>query len=218
MHRLLMLSSTYQMASSSGRDRDEDPDPRWLSSFPRRRLEAEAIRDAVLAVSGGLDLSMGGKTLPLKNREFVFNHTSRDQTRYDSPRRSIYLPVIRNHLYDLFQQFDFPDPAVPSGQRASTVITPQALWMMNSDLVGQAAARFALRLLDARDLDDEGRIHEAYRLAFGRQATSQEISRDRKFLSGYASMEPVRPQAIRRDAWAALCQALLSSNEFLYLD
>ncbi len=81
-----------------------DPENRLGWRMNVRRLEAEPIRDAVLAVSGTLDATMGGSMLHVKNREFLFNHTSQDNTKYESRRRSLYLPVIRNHQYDMFSQ------------------------------------------------------------------------------------------------------------------
>jgi hypothetical protein len=75
---------------------------------------------------------MGGSLLKLKNREYFFDHTSKDLTTYDSRRRSLYLPVVRNNVFELFQLLDFPDPTVSSSNRATTVVAPQALLMLNS--------------------------------------------------------------------------------------
>src|SRR6185436_17009862 len=151
MHRLIMGSAAYQQgrqeAGAWPQIAATDPENRLLSHFNIRRLEAEEIRDALFAVAGVLDRTMGGKMLALKNREYVFNHTSKDATTYDTLRRSIYLPIIRNHLYDEFEQFDYPDPAVPTGSRNETVIAPQALLMMNAELVGQSAERLAKQVL-----------------------------------------------------------------------
>ena len=219
MHRLIMLSSAYQMSAKPAGSADaNDPENRLVSHFQLRRLEAEEIRDALMAVTGGLDFSMGGKTIPLKNRDFVFNHTSRDNTRYDSPRRAVYLPVIRNHLYDLFQQFDFPDPAVPNGNRDATVVAPQALLMMNSELVMQAAARFAGQLLSDTAASDDRRIGLAFAKAYGREATVQEIQRAQRFLSEFQPAKPGGKLSARVQAWTTFCQTLLASNEFSYLN
>ena len=87
----------------------------------------------LLAVSGLLDLEMGGSMLHVGNREFFFDHTSIDKTKYDSTRRSLYLPVVRNHLYDLFSLFDYSDASMMVGSRSTSTIAPQALFMMNSD-------------------------------------------------------------------------------------
>ena len=222
MHRVIMASSAYQMAANVERAPGSvDPENRLLSRFPLRRLEAEEIRDALLAVAGTLDLAMGGKTLPLKNREFVFNHTSKDATTYDSSRRALYLPIIRNHLYNLFEQFDYPDPAVPNGNRNATVVAPQALLMMNSDLVEQAAAKLASQLLARAELPDTKRVELAYVKAYGRPPTSRELTRAQTFLGQFErTVSAQKPEAkdCRAQAWATLCQTLLAANEFIYLN
>ena len=218
MHRLMMLSSTYQMSCNAAVGVDAiDPENRLLSHFSVRRLEAEEIRDAVMSVSGELDATAGGKTIPLKNREFVFNHTSKDNTRYDAPRRAVYLPVIRNHLYDLFEQFDFPDPAVPNGNRSATVVAPQALLMMNSDWVSQAARQFAEHLLASFGVSNEARLNAAYIKVYGRPATSAERRRAGQFLMAFPGISGAKPFA-SLEAWTAFCQTLMAANEFIYLN
>ena len=222
MHRVMMLSSAYQMAANVERaPSSSDPENRLLAHFPLRRLEAEEIRDALLFVAGTLDLAMGGKTIPLKNREFVFDHTSKDLTTYDSPRRAVYLPVIRNHLYDLFEQFDFPDPAVPTGSRNATVVAPQALLMMNSELVEQAAAKLAAQLLARTELPDAKRVELAYVKAYGRPPNVRELVRAQNFLSQFErTVSAQKPEAkdCRAQAWTVLCQTILAANEFIYLN
>ncbi|MCA9206612.1 MAG: DUF1553 domain-containing protein, partial [Planctomycetales bacterium] len=149
MHRLIMLSSVYRMSSTHDPECAAiDPENRWQWRAGVRRLEAEAIRDAMLAVSGTLDPTMGGSLLHVGNREFIFNHTSKDETKYDAPRRSLYLPVIRNHLYDVFQLFDYTDAGVVNGDRSTSTVAPQALFMMNSELVSDAATALARRALN----------------------------------------------------------------------
>ncbi len=233
MHRLIMASAVYQRAagaqggraaalasastlqpfnSSTTGPSTSDPENKLLSHFPLRRLEAEEIRDAVLFVAGSLDRTMGGKTIPVKNREFFFNHTSKDATTYDSPRRALYLPVVRNNVYDLFEQFDFPDPAVPNGNRNATVVAPQALLMLNSDLVGKAAEKFAASLL-ASASDDTRRIELAYQKAYARPPTAKELARAKKFLADFKPDSAASP-----NAWTVLCQSLLAANEFIYLN
>jgi len=219
MHRLLMLSSTYQMAAiSEAALPTADPENRLLHSFPMRRLDAEEIRDALLAVSADLDRSLGGKTIPLKNREYVFDHTSKDATTYDLPRRSVYLPIIRNHLYDLFQQFDFPDPAVPNGSRNVTVVAPQALLMMNSKLVQQTADHWATRILTDTHATDSQHLDQAYLQAYGRPPNLREKQRAEVFLNSFAStLSGLDPTSARHAAWTTFCQSLLAANEFIYL-
>ena len=215
MHRLIMASAAYQRATKPAADARRsvvDSENRLLSHFPIRRLEAEEVRDSVLFVAGALERTMGGKTIPVKNREFFFNHTSKDATTYDSPRRALYLPVVRNNVYDLFEQFDFPDPAVPNGNRNATVVAPQALLMLNSDLVGKAAEKFAASLL-ASASDDVRRIELAYQKAYARPPTAKELARAKKFLTDFKPDSAASPSA-----WAVFCQSLLAANEFIYLN
>ena len=219
MHRLIMSSAAYQRATkpdTTSRRPAADPENHYLAHFPIRRLEAEEIRDAVLFVSGSLDRTMGGKTIPVKNREFFFNHTSKDATSYDSPRRALYLPVVRNNVYDLFEQFDFPDPAVPNGNRNATIVAPQALLMLNSELVTRAAEQFAAGLLSTAG-DDARRIELAYLKAYGRPPWAKELARAKRFL---AEFKPVTPPTSGQapPAWTVLCQTLLAANEFIYLN
>ncbi len=178
MHRLIMLSSAYQMSSDANpRAAEVDPENRWLWRMNLRRLEAEAIRDALLAVGGTLDPIMGGSLLTVKNRAYFFDHTSRDATAYDSRRRSVYLPVVRNHLYDMFELFDGTDASVTNGDRATTTVAPQALFMMNGDLVVQAARDLAARLLARAAVDDNGRIALLYETGLGRLPSPAESER-----------------------------------------
>ena len=127
LHRLIVLSATYRMQSRPRKDAMAvDPENRLWWRSPLRRLEAEALRDAMLAVAGQLDPQMGGSLLHVKNRGYFFDHTSKDATTYGSNRRALYLPVIRNHVYDLFELFDFPDPGTVNGNRADSTIAPSA--------------------------------------------------------------------------------------------
>jgi hypothetical protein len=163
--------------------------------------------------AGTLDRTRGGKTIPLKNREFVFNHTSRDATTYESPRRALYLPVIRNNLYDLFEQFDFPDPAVSNGNRSTTTVASQALLVLNSELVMRASQSMAERLLAVRE-DLSPRIRRAYLRVFGRMPVSSELERALRFMT--APGEDTLGEDPER--WAAFCRLLFAANEFIYVN
>ncbi|AMV40032.1 PSD1 and planctomycete cytochrome C domain-containing protein [Planctomyces sp. SH-PL62] len=226
MHRLIMLSATYQMSSDADPQAlQKDPEDRLYWRWDVRRLEAEEIRDALLAVSGALDETMGGSLLQVENRAYFFDHTSRDKTGYDTRRRSLYLPIVRNHLYDMFQLFDSTDANVMNGDRATTTVAPQALFMMNSDLVIQSARELAADLLARPESDDADRLRRLYQRTYGRTPTTDESRRDLAFLdrferlphdgpggSGGSKGEPSRPEA-----WQALCQVILASNEFVYI-
>ena len=215
LHRRILLSSTWQQASSVSHEAQRlDPENRLYSRAAIRRLEAEAVRDALLSVSGMLDETMGGTLLTLRNRAYFFDHTSIDKTTYDSPRRSIYLPMVRNNVYDVFQLLDFPDPAVSTGDRSETVVASQALLMLNSELVMNSAAQLAARLPDESHHDDD-RLRRLYLLAFGRPATQAERNADLRLLQKLTS--DVDSRELRQKAWATLCHITLAANEFLYL-
>ncbi|MFM9963881.1 MAG: PSD1 and planctomycete cytochrome C domain-containing protein [Planctomycetaceae bacterium] len=206
LHRVILNSSTYQQTSSA----PTDPENRFFTRADVRRLEAEAVRDSLLAVSGRLDVTIGGSLLKLKNRDYFFDHTSKDLTTYDSRRRSLYLPVVRNNVYEVFQLLDFPDPAVSSGNRATTVVAPQALLMLNSDIVMQAAADFADRVL-AESSDDDQRLTRMYVMAYGREPSAEERKADRAFLAEVAQAGD------QQQAWKMLCHVVLAANEFIYV-
>jgi len=209
----LMLSSTYQMSSRFSAKSDKiDPNNQWLWRFRLRRLEAEAIRDAFLAVSGRMNRSMGGSMLHVKNRQFLFDHTSKDGTKYESTRRSIYLPVIRNHLYDVFQLFDYSDASVLNGNRSTTTVAPQALFMLNSKFVADCTDSLAEDLL--KITDQKQRLRRLYELAYGRSPSKLEIQMCQQLLSGLQ-------QELAKDSpkrhWQVLSQVILAANEFIYL-
>lgn len=222
MHRLIMLSSTYQMSTRFDRAAAlVDPDNRLHWRTSRRRLEAEAIRDAILTVSGQLDLAMGGTLMTEKSHAYVNSTTRSGSTTYQVNLRSVYLPVIRSGLYDVFQAFDFADPSASNGKRIPTTVAPQALFMMNDRLVLRCAEAMARRLLDHPGLDDSGRIRLAYRSAYGRLPTVSEITRANDYLRRFAAVidsQGVYTGSRPLRSWQALCQALLASSEFIYLD
>ena len=219
-----MESSTYQLDSDLGKDAsnqmESDPENRLFGRAELRRLEAEAIRDSLIAVGDSLDQTLGQSLLTVKNRAYFFDHTSKDLTDYRSNRRSIYLPVVRNNVYDVFQLLDYPDAAVPNGDRPTTTIAPQALLMMNSEFVEQCAANFAKLLFnDGLQTDDE-RIERAYLQAYGRKPTTDEVAESKKFLHEVAqafvtsSASPEQQQIL---SWNSFCHVIVSSNEFIYV-
>ena len=223
LHRTILLSSTYRMSSRPDpKAAAADPENRLLWRRDVRRLEAEEARDAILAVAGTLDRTVGGSLVTVKNRTFFFDHTSKDGTNYDSLRRALYLPIVRNHLYEMFQLYDFPDPSVPTGDRSTTTVAPQALFVMNSDLALKAAEDLAKSLIQRADRDDAGRVALLYERAYGRPPTPAESRRAAAYLGRFEGVpgvggETAGPDATRRGAWQALCQAILASNEFLFL-
>ncbi|MCH2130037.1 MAG: DUF1553 domain-containing protein, partial [Pirellulaceae bacterium] len=186
-----------------------------------RRLEAEPIRDAILTVSGRLDTTMGGSMLHVKNREFLFNHTSQDGTKYDSLRRSIYLPIVRNHLYDVFSLFDYADASVTNGNRPTSTVAPQALFMLNSQLLLDACKALVERLPGGDVESPHERIRLLYERILGRPPLAEEVVKAEQFLQQFddtlVDAEGVNEAGQKLHEWEALCQILLASNEFIYL-
>ncbi len=223
MHRRIMLSSTYQMSSAfNARAAEIDPENRLLWRVDRRRMEAEVIRDSLLYVSGRLDFTMGGTLLsepPFVN--LSGKGKSRDPALYDSPRRSVYLPVLRSAVYEVLEAFDFADPSRMSGRRSSTTVAPQALFMLNSKLMEESAGQLAGRLLDSPIQTEGERIRQAYERVLSRPPTPEEKREWMYFLPRYeAELDGDRSDARQRraSAWLALCRVLLSSNEFVYVN
>ena len=131
----------------------------------RRRLDAECLRDAMLAIGGRLDRTLGGPTIKKGT-------TSEITYRFDDRRRSVYTPIFRNNLLELFEVFDFGDPNLVTGRRNVSTVATQALYLMNSPFVREQARHAAQPVLAAADLDDGERVDHAYRLAAGPAAVA----------------------------------------------
>jgi hypothetical protein len=220
LHRLIMLSATYQMSTTYDAQATQlDPENRLHWRFNRRRLEAEAIRDAILATSGQLDLAMGGSLFTGANRAYVPGYPNTSYDKYDFPRRSVYLPVIRSDLYDVLAAFDFADPSTPNGDRPTTTVAPQALFMLNSKLMREQSRHMAASLLTASAADDAGRMRLAYERAYGRPPSDAEVQRALEFLGGYeVNSDGTDPNERLLRSWAALCRSILAANEFIHID
>ena len=217
-----MLSNTYQMGTQyNAKYALADPENRLMWRFNRHRLEVEAIRDSILTVTGNLDRTMGGTLLKTPNFGYVTNDQSGNGAQYDAPRRSIYLPVIRNAVFDVFQVFDFVEPSLENGQRATTTVAPQALFLMNGQFVLNESRLLAERLLADSTADDGARLGKAYQLAFGRPAAPDEIAAAQDYLKLYSDkLTAKEPDAAKRriKAWESFCQILFASNEFVYVN
>ncbi len=222
MHRLIMLSNSYQMSSNYNEHAAElDPENTLLWRMSRQRLESEEIRDGVTAVTGEIDLKVGGTVLSYKDRDYVANTSRRGGIDYDNPRRAVYIPMVRSSMYEMFTAFDLPDPSSPNGDRNATVIAPQALFMMNSTLVLKSTRAMAQRLLLRTDLDDSARIRDAYERALARPPAARDVDRALTFIAQIEkAMEGQEKDAEKRHlfAWQSFCKALFASNEFIYLN
>ncbi|WP_197905111.1 DUF1553 domain-containing protein [Gemmata obscuriglobus] len=200
--RYIVLSRTYRQSTTG----DEataaaDPENRLYGRANRRRLEAEAIRDTVLAVSGQLDPARGGQTFPSSlAADYAFKS--------NSLRRSVYLPQFRNAFPEMLEAFDAADPSTVTGQRNTGTVAPQALFMMNHPFVLEQSKAAAARLLGEPHADDTARAARAYRLALGRVPTDGEREVALRFLKGKSD----------KDAWAAVFHALFASAEFRYVN
>jgi len=252
MHRLMLLSSTYQQSCVENATAQQiDPENRLWWRMPRRRLSAEEIRDAMLAVSGMLDATMGGTLFTEgyqpgdeSRKLYVVDISSKDPfPPFQSPRRSIYLPVLRNARPESLKLFDVANEHAPTAVRGETTVAPQALFLLNSPFVRQQSEQLALRLLDGCDVpshalagDAEARtIDHAFQLLFGRPALPHEIERVRGFLDEYRkSVSQLLLETQQAElgehlpsphidsaellAWRAACQALLCTHEFIYVE
>ena len=218
MHRLLVLSSTYRMASRSTAKSDEaDPENRLLHRMPLRRLEAEAVRDAMLAVSGRLDTRMFGPgPLPYLTPFMVGRGRPGGSGPLDGDgRRSVYLNVRRNFLNPMFLAFDYPVPFTTIGKRSVSNVPAQALTLLNNPFVIQQAQLWSKHVLAEANRTTSERLTAMYITAFGRPPTEAELKDAQDFLTEQAKEYG---QADDPRAWADLCHVLFNVKEFIFLN
>jgi len=220
MHRVIVTSAAYRM--SSERDAaiaEKDPENRLYSHFNRRRLGAEEIRDGMLAVSGLIDRTAGGTNMKFNPRDYVNSTGSKNFDGYNNTRRSVYLPIIRSGVYDVLQTLDFPDPSVPNGQRNTSTIPTQALFLLNSSLADKTSEALATSILAGKG-DDSGHVEEAYRRTLGRAPTTAETEKILAYLKKSESNADsnIKPEQRRLLAWRGLCRVVLASNEFIFVE
>jgi hypothetical protein len=203
LHRAIVLSSAYQQASTiDPRGQEVDPEDRLVWRMNRRRLEVEAWRDAMLAVSGTLDRTVGGPSLELFAPENL--------------RRTLYGKVSRHDLNSLLRLFDFPDPNLTTGERTITTVPLQQLFVLNSDFMVRNARSLATRLTANPQQDDATRIRNAFVILYSRPATDRELQLGLAFLRGPAGAAGTPQAGLNR--WEQYAQVLLAANEFLYVD
>jgi 3',5'-cyclic AMP phosphodiesterase CpdA len=242
LHQLMVLSATYRQSSLVTPD-----DPRHAKAIEadsqnmllwharRRRLEGEALRDAMLQVSGEMNPRMFGPSAKPQLPKDLSNLAWKpDEKEEDQNRRSIYVLAKRNLRYPLFDAFDLPDMHHSCARRPTTITAPQALLLLNSEFSCDRARHWAGRLLADDSDDDAALVTRAYKLAFGRAPQTEEIAIAREFIHVQTAAaearaptadETVMPipmpsgmKAARGRALVDFCQALLNTNEFLYLD
>ncbi len=219
VHRLIVLSSTYQMST---RVSDEawqgDSANRLWSRFNRRRLTIEELRDNYLALSGKLDLTVGGNVEPESAGYTEFERNNRLVDPDFTMRRSLYLPLHRNKLPSLFNLFDFGDATTSNGKRSQTSVAPQALYLMNSRFSNVRSREFAERLLaEGGDVGESELIERAYSMALTRPPSPEERTTAMRFLTRFGH-EQTSAEDARLAAWKSFCKMLTASNEFHYID
>jgi len=232
LHRLIVCSAVYRQSNfrknvkAVAQAKQVDMDNRLYWHFPRRRLSAEAIRDALLSVSGDRSDGMYG---PGVRPELPPNYSTREKwavskNAADRQRRSVYIYAKRNLPYPLLKAFDFPDMHESCARRAETTVAPQSLMLLNSEMVTGYATRMAGRLMkDVGDDDTAKLVDAAYEAAFGRTPDSAERSEATAFLGRQRELIEQSTAKKLGDATLAaafvdFCHALLNSNEFLYVE
>ena len=211
--RDIVLSRTYQLSSAGdAKNFAADPDNNFLWRASQRRLDAESIRDSILAVSGRLDLQpLAGSPLSGMT-DTDLGKASRTVLKADSRHRSVYLPIVREMLPEALDLFDFAEPSLVVAAREVTTVPSQALYMLNSPFIQENAAAFAKRF-QGTSADPKERITAAYLLAFSRPPTAAEITRAEGYLKTHAGERGGSPET----ALATFCQALFASAEFRYV-
>ncbi|MBM3811533.1 MAG: DUF1549 domain-containing protein [Acidimicrobiia bacterium] len=215
MHRTLMLSSAYQMASlASEQAMAADPENRLLSRMPRRRLDIEEIRDGLLAIDGTLDTTMGGTLQSGLGTDGENNQGRLSINPEKHARRTVYLPLRRANLPTLLNLYDFGDATTVTGRRAVTNVAPQALFMMNSEFLTDRSRGLAEQLLKREYTTDRGKVEAAYLRVLNRPPSASEVDGGVIYISRYTEKFGAGPA----DAWQSLCRVLMASNDFIYLD
>ena len=221
LHRLILNSRTYQVSSDDEPSNlARDPGNRLLWRFVRRPLDAESIRDAMLAVSGKLDRAIPGPHPfpPVETWAFTIHRPFHEV--YDSDHRSLYLMVQRNRRHPFLALFDAADPNQSVPQRLPTTTPTQSLYLMNSPFVHRQSEGFARRMIESSG-DESARIRLAFLTAHGRSPTEDQLTGTKAFLDAYRAKVGESgntsgdPDEV---AWSALGRVLLTGNAFLYVD
>jgi hypothetical protein len=237
LHKMILTSNTYRESSEFQKASSEvDSDNKYLWRWNRHRLEGEAIRDSMLSTAGILNLKMHGPGVfpPMPEGVSTRGGWKKDENPSEAVRRSVYVFVRRNTRYPMFQAFDMPDTNETCSRRTATVTPTQSLELLNNDLVLDWAKDFAGRVLNDSGLSTETEIDRAYKFAYGRTPSPEEIRAVETFLkrqepileSRAAKNEklvvPAKLSAgispVKAAAFVDFCHMLFDSNEFLYID
>lgn len=215
LHRLILHSAVYRQASVTHPPVEQvDPANRLLWQFPLQRLDAEAIRDAMLAVGDNLDTQMGGHYVP--TRRDGIGGVVVDASTEGARRRSIYLQQRRSQVLGMLEIFDAPSIVFNCARRDQTTVPLQSLELLNSTFVRAQATAFASRLSEVNAAEPAARVQMAYSIAVGRTPEAEELARAVDFVEQQIAEYAEQDDAADR-AWVDFCQAILSSNDFLYV-
>ena len=235
LHLLIMSSSTYRMSKNPSPDVTAaavDPDNRLLSYFPRRRLEVEAIRDAILAVSGQLNQQVGGACMYPKIPAAALRSGYDPEKVWkpfdepDASRRTVYAYLKRSLVIPFLETLDFCDTTQSSARRNVTTVAPQALELLNGEFVTRQSSHFAARLQREAGSDLNRQVEHAWQLALGRAPRQNETTEMVDFVeqetisqtAGGASQDGAADHLARTQALAAMCRVIFNLNEFVYTD
>ena len=213
----ILLSRTYRMSSEADPAAlERDPTNRWLHHMPLRRLEGEAIRDSMLALSGRLDLKPFGPSVPVYLTEFMQGRGRPGQGPLDgNGRRSIYISVRRNFLSPMMLAFDTPQPTTAIGRRTVSNVPAQALILLNDPFVLQQAAGWAKRLAAFETVDS--RLDRLYLEGLAREPNGNERQLAKQFLKQQAVARNLGDDLLDEKVWTDLCHAMFNLKEFIYL-
>ena len=216
MHRLMVTSAAYRQDSAFNEASAKiDPDNKLTWRFSRRRLEGEAVRDSMLAVSGALNLKPGGPGVfpPLPPGMLTRGGWKRNEVESEANRRSVYIFVRRNTRYPMLEAFDMPDTHESCSRRSQTISPSQSLDLLNNEVILTWAKAFATRVANDGGMSQDAQIDRAFKLAYSRTATQEERNISNDFLIRQTAITGSKDRAL-----ADFCHMLLNANEFLYLN
>jgi len=221
MHRLIMLSRTYRLMAPLSTDAlTKDPTNEFLTGFPRRRLDAETIRDTLLVLGGNLDLTPAGTHPFPPEKDWKFTQHNPFKAVYETNRRSVYLMTQRIQRHPFLALFDGADPSASTPARPTSTTPVQALYLLNDPFVHEQTKRLAARLLKEAS-DDQSRLQRASELLFARPFSADETAAGVQYL---AAIKPKLSELgtpsdqVDQNAWSSYLRALIRLNEFVYLD
>jgi hypothetical protein len=216
--RRIVQSRTYQLCSEASAELvTADPDNLWIGRHLRRRLDAESLRDAMLVATGELNVQPGRGSV-IQHRDVLINELP--PLHQPSSHRSVYLLMLRNSMPPDLTAFNLPDAIAVTGKRDPSTLATQALYLLNNPFIVEQSRRFAERL-KAAAVEQSERIRLAYRHAFSRAPSADELQQAEDFIRetdlalASSQSDGAKDQS---DTWAAFCQTLLVSNELRYVD